>query len=78
MITKGYYSFTHCGHNVELEQWSDGSEYGYGNSWFITIDTESTGLEPKALRRDAKASAIAYIARMQIYYQTTNPYSPRA
>ncbi len=70
MIRKGYYSFTYCGHNVELELWRDGSQYGgYGDSWFITIDNESTNLEPRTLRRDAKAAAISHISLMQIQYQ---------
>lgn len=59
MISKGYCSFTHRGHRVELVRWGD--DGGYGNSWFITIDDVSTELEPRALRRDAKAAAIAHI-----------------
>ena len=69
MLSKGYYSFKHCGHTIELELWRDGSQYGgYGDSWFITIDNESTNLEPRALRRDAKAAAITHIAQMQRIY----------
>ena len=66
MIRKGYYSFEHCGHTVELTEYNGG--HGYGISWFIAIDNESTGLEPKALRRDAKMAAIAHISHMQIQY----------
>ena len=58
----GYYSFTYCGHNVELIQFTDNN--GYGKSWFIDIDHESAELEPRALLRDAKAAAIKHIEYM--------------
>ena len=63
MIRKGYYSFTHCGHDVVLEAFTDENYYlkGYATSWWISVDGEATELEPRLLRRDAKAAAINYI-----------------
>ena len=58
MTNKGYHSFTHNGHTVELTEYDDS---GYGSSWFIAIDGNSTDLEPRSLRRDAKKAAITHL-----------------